>query len=49
VLVHDPGAVLALVGGHIERRNIPLVLGHGSVRVVEVKVVGKVVLSAHGL
>jgi len=29
--------------------NIPLVVGHGPVGVVKVEVVGKVVLSAHGL
>jgi hypothetical protein len=33
----------------VKYSNIPLVVGHGSLRVVEVKVVGKVVLSTHGL
>lgn len=30
-------------------RDIPLVFAHGTLWVVEVEVVGKVVLSAHGL
>jgi hypothetical protein len=33
----------------VEQSNIPLVVRHGPVRVVEVEVIGKVVLSAHGL
>lgn len=49
MLVHDPSDKLVLVAGHMVHPNIPLVLVHGSVRVVEVEIVGEVVLSAHGL
>jgi hypothetical protein len=50
VLVHDPGGVLvAVVEALYKLVNLPLVVGHGSVGVVEVEGVGKVVLSAHGL